>query len=206
MVGTFDTLQVGSIALHLAAQIAYQCIKCRDNSEDVPLILFNALADREKFCKKYRNRRDHFAFSVGLAPKAKGCKLTGIDTIHLKELKKEYPPSGHDIYETAEVRRIWEEYRATISFPDSRGDWKPYHQLDPRKLQHVVEEDSSVIIRDHAAGEIVGAVIRNFSNNNTRLLEWINGIIVENNNRRKSVRVSSISKFYCGLLLEAILA
>ena len=51
-------------------------------------MLLNALADREKFHKKYRNCHNHFAFSVGLAPKAKGCKLTGIDTTHPKELKK----------------------------------------------------------------------------------------------------------------------
>jgi hypothetical protein len=112
------------------------------------------------------------------------------------KLKEAYPPSGHDIYETATAQQIWKEYQETAPYPDPRGGktWKPFHKLNPQKLQHIVKENESIIIRDIATNEIICVVIRNFTNNNRRLLDWINGVIMENNGVRRSVRVGCFSK------------
>ena len=163
-------------------------------------MLWASFAKKERLYAAFKHRRAHFAFSVGLASKAEGSRLADASTIWLTELEEEYPPSGHDIYELAAIRQLWEQYCAAINFPDARGSWKPYHRLDPACLQHTVEEDVSTIIRDTKTNEIICVVIRNFSNGNNNLLDWINSIIKENNGARRSIRVSSIPELYLNSL------
>ena len=169
----------------------------RENDEDVPFNVLSAFEKTERKQKAFKHRRSNFARSVGLAPAVKGDKLKGIPTIYLRRRSKAYPPYAHDIYETAETREIWEGYRARMLYPDRRGDmtWKPFHQLDPNCLQLIVEEDKSAIIRDNKSRELIGVVIRNFSNYNRRLLDWINEVIDENTGSRRSVRVGPIPYF-----------
>lgn len=162
------------------------------------LVIF-ALEKREKLKTEYIHRRAHFAYSIGLSPKARGQKLAGIPTVNLPKLQEEYPPAGKDIYESEAIHQIWKNYRKTKPYPDSRGDWKPYYKLDPTRLQYTVEEDKSVIIRDSKSGEIVCMVIQNFSNNEGGILEWVNGVIKKNTEVRKSVRVS----FFLRIILLA---
>ena len=172
---------------------------CRENHSEIPLKIDLAFKNKAQAQKAYRHRRNHFGFSVGLVPKAKGSKLANIPVIVLKSLKHEYPPSGHDIYETSSTQQIWELYRQATPYPDHRDGrtWKPFHELNPGHLQHTVHEKESAIIWDFKTNEIVGLVIRNFSNGNEQLLEWISEIIVENNNVRRNVRVGS---FVCSIL------
>lgn len=122
--------------------------------------------------------------------------MEGIPTIRLTKMKKAYPTPGHDIYETDVVRDIWEEYRAATPYPDGRGGrtWKPFLKLDPAHLQHTVGKNESAVIRDKKTGEIIGVVIRNFCGENKRLLEWVNEVVAENTDVRKSVRVGSLSR------------
>jgi hypothetical protein len=166
-------------------------VVCRENAEDIPLRLVVALKKRKAQQKPYQHRRIQFTKRIGLSPKTKGSKLAGIPTIRLKALLVEYPPSGHDIYETIEAQKIWAEHRKTAVFPDKRGSWKPMHELDPALLQHVVRGDQSIIIRDSKTDELIGLVIRDFTSGCTHLLDWINEIIMENNDVRKSVRVGT---------------
>jgi hypothetical protein len=112
------------------------------------------------------------------------------------KLKEVYPPSGHDIYETATAQQIWKEYQETAPCPDPRGGktWKSFHKLNPQKLQYIVKENKSIIIWDIATNEIICVVTQNFTNNNRRLLDWINGVIMENNGVCQSVWVGCFSK------------
>ena len=153
------------------------------------MVINIALDNRAKAAKILKHRRDHFAHAVGLLPGTKGQKIAGIQTVHLPKLEEEYPPRAHDIYETDAAHAIWKKHQKTTRFPDKRGTWKPFHKLDPNRLQYTVKADESVIIRDSDTQEIICAVIRNFSNSREKLLEWINSVIVENNETRKSVRV-----------------
>jgi hypothetical protein len=180
----------------------------RENIDDIPLMISTVLVKRQGAQKAYRHRRDHFGLTVGLYPKTRGHKLANVSTIEISELEEAYPPSGHDIYETLAAKHIWEKYQKTTPYPDPREGrtWKPFHELDPRKLQYVVQENESIVIRDSATRELIGVVIRNFSNNNRRVLEWINGIIMENNDLRRSVRVGSFSKSCLGGLSQFFLA
>ena len=121
----------------------------------------------------------------------------------LKSLEEEYPPSGHNIYETAAAQQIWELHQQVTPYPDCRDGktWKPFHELNPGHLQHTVYEQESAIIWDFKTNEIVGLVMQNFTNGNKQLLEWINGIIVENNNVHWSVQVGSfVSSILAGYL------
>ena len=168
-------------------------------------MIATTLDKKARLGKIYNHQRDHFAFAVGLVPKAKGCKLADVPTVSLPRMEEEYPPSGHDIYETDAAHAIWEEHRKTTPYPDPRGGrtWKPFHKLDPDRLQYTVHKDESVIIKDSKSGEIVCVIIRNFSNNKVELLEWINGVIIENNEARKSVRVGTFPRLCFGYHLSA---
>ena len=171
-------------------------LSCSENREDIPQRIRLALDKKKQLHAAFKHRREHFGFSVGLVPKAKGSKLVGVPTIYLTQQKEPYPPNGHNIYESAAVREIWENHYATAHHPDPRGGrtWKPLLELDSGKLQYVVGVGESVIIRDEKTEEIIGMVIRNFSNQNLLLLDWINGIIKENTGLHRNVRASYISK------------
>ena len=166
---------------------------CRENTEEVPLRLVVALKKRKAGQRPYQYRRTHFIDKIGLSQKDKGSKLVGIRTIWLHKLKEEYPPHGHDIYETEEAHEIWAKHREVTPYPDKRFTWKPFHKLDPAHLKHVVRSDQSAIIRDTKTGELIGLVLRNFTGHDPDLLKWVNGIIMENNVVRKSVRVGACS-------------
>ena len=174
--------------------------------DDIPLKISTALEKRKHALKVHKHHCDHFGFLVGLFPKARGCKLADIPTIKLKKLKVEYPPSGHDIYESNATQQIWEEYQRVTPHPDLRGGrtWKPFHKLNPAKLQYTVQANKSAIIQDSSTGEIISVVIRNFSNSNRRLLDWMNGIIMENNNVQHSVRVISFPNLIMTSYLNVI--
>ena len=76
---------------------------CGENCSEIPLKMNLAFKNKEKAQDAYRHQCNHFGFSVGLVPKAKGSMLANILTVVLNSLEEEYPPSGHDIYETASV-------------------------------------------------------------------------------------------------------
>jgi hypothetical protein len=180
----------------------------RENIDNIPLMISTALIKRQGAQKAYKHQHDHFGLTVGLYPKTRGCKLANIPTIKISELEKVYPPSGHDIYETLATKYIWEKYQKTTPYPDPREGrtWKPFHEFNPRKLQYVVQENKSVVIHNSATRELIGVVIWNFSNNNRRVLEWINGIIMENNDLWRSVWVGFFSKSCLGELSQFFLA
>ena len=141
--------------------------------DDIPLKISTALEKRKHALKVHKHCRNHFRFLVRLFPKARGQKLADIPTIELKKLKVEYPPSRHDTYESGATQQIWEEYWRVTPHPDPRGGrtWKPFHKLNPAKLQYTVQANKSVIIRDSSIGEIVSVVMCNFSNSNRYLLD-----------------------------------
>ena len=159
-----------------------------------------AFKQKDKLHSTFRHKHSHFALSVGLVPKSKGLKLAGVSTICLSKKKVAYPPCGHDIYETARARQIWEDFQNKTLYPDHRGEktWKPLYELDPKCLQHTVGVDKSVIIWDAIDDEIIGVVIQDFSNNNQQLLDWINSIIEEGTGAQRSVRVGIILELYLG--------
>ena len=101
-------MQVGTAKFH---DIWSLKLICRENFNEIPLRISTALDKRKQAQKAYWHRRDHFGLSAGPPPKAKGRKLVDIPTVEVKKLKEEYPPSGHDIYETVTAWEIWEEYR-----------------------------------------------------------------------------------------------
>ena len=159
-----------------------------ENEEEIPLRLAAAFKNRKAEVARYNHRRHHFASSTGLLPSTKGRKLAGIPTIHLPKLAEEYPPRAFDIYESGVIHNIWKMHHKTAIYPDKRGGWMPFHELDPSKLQHIVGEDELVIIRDKHTDEIICLVTRNFCEK-PGLLEWVSRTILENTEIQKSVRV-----------------
>jgi len=121
-------------------------------------------------------------------------------------MKKEYPPSNHDIYETDAAYGLWKKYREAAPYPDGRGGrtWKPFHKLDPEKLQYIVGEKESVIIRDSKTKEIVCMVVWNASGNTGQVLNWANEVIRTNVDVRKSVRVSPSPECCFGIQVIAV--
>jgi len=99
----YNLLQVGAAEFY---DIWLLKLICRENSDKIPLRICTAFDKRERAQKAYRHWRNHFGLSVGLFPKARGRKLADIPTVEVRKLKNEYPPSGHDIYETAAAWQI----------------------------------------------------------------------------------------------------
>ena len=178
----------------------------REHMSDIPLRIRLAFGKKEKLKGSYKHRREHFMSGIGLAPKTQGQKLAGINTISLPTLQKEYPPSGYDIYETDDVHQMWKAYREVTPYPDCRGGrtWKPFHKLDPNSLQYIVRANKSIIIYDKKTKQIVRLVIRNFSGSKAEVLEWVNEVIVENVDLRKSVHVSSFPSFILACYLNIV--
>lgn len=185
-----------SVCPHIWLSILLLKATYRENPQDVPEQVTSALSKRVQLESAYKHRRRQFAGLIGLAPQSRGQRMKGIHEIFYPKLQEEYPPHGKDIYEADAVRKIWENYRRTKPLPDKRGNWKKYHKLDPGRLQHIVGENESIIIRDSDSKEIVCMVVRNFSNNEGNILEWINGVIKANTKVRKSIRVSLFLKFH----------
>lgn len=204
MEGIHITLRVGGSKLCSAFRLLK--LACRENRKAIPPVLSTAFDLRDTAEKAFKHRRYHFARSVGLLPATKGSKLAGIRTVWLEKPEEAYPPLGYAIYESDEAWRIWKRYQDKTPYPDRRGDktWKPFHKLDPNCLQYIVKADESVIFRSAKSGNIIGMVIRNFSNNNKLLLEWLNEIIAENTDERRSVRVGPAPKLHLSWLTQCL--
>ena len=102
-------------------------------------------------------------------------------------LSKPYPPVGHWVYESDEIRDRWIYWITKALQADLRKKCLPMLKLDIGKLAHDIGEDTSMIFWNKD-GTLVGLVIRNFCESN-EVLVWLDAIIERATSRRKSIQV-----------------
>ncbi|KAF8456198.1 hypothetical protein BGX38DRAFT_1163203 [Terfezia claveryi] len=103
---------------------------------------------------------------------------------------------GYWVAETPDIFKEWEGYLKTYKLADRRHGRFPTICLNTQKLQLDVSSRESVIIRDADSNDLVGVVIRNFSND-AGLLKWATEILDRSTEVAKSIRLRSLLYIGC---------
>jgi len=122
--------------------------------------------------------------------------LSSLPAIALSKLSKPeiYSHPNHWIYESEEIRALWQKHLLHGKQPDSRLRRHLVLKLEENRLKLDIAGSQSAIIQDEATGEIVAMVYRNFMPGNYHsIIESINYTIMASIARKKSARVSSYS-------------
>ena len=122
--------------------------------------------------------------------------LSSLPAIALSKLSKPeiYPSPNHWIYESEEIRALWQDHLLHGRQPDPRLRRHPFLKLEENRLKLNIPGSQSTIIQDEATGEIVAMVYRNFMPGAYHsIIEWINQTIMASIARKRSARVSSYS-------------
>jgi len=147
---------------------------------------------------QYKQKRNLLAYNLylSLPPKVRDEQFLSESSIPFFTLSKlskteTYPPPNHWIYESQEIRALWEQHLLYGKQADSRLKRNPLLALEKGRLKLDIGGSQSAIIHDEATGEIVGMVYRNFMPGQYySILEWINRTILTSIGRKKSARVS----------------
>lgn len=147
--------------------------------------------------KKRRNMRESILRNSGLDMKSGGLDFfhsRGIPVYHLTfhDIKSQYPPHGHHIYESPEIGNEWRAELMEGKMTDKRQKRHPMHLLEPQKLQLDIPQDQDAVLIDKDTGRLIGYVIRNFGSD-TRLLTWAKEIALRATDWQVSVRVCLFS-------------
>jgi hypothetical protein len=146
---------------------------------------------------QYRQKRALLSYNLYLSlppDKRDNEFLSSLPTIALSKLSKPeiYPPPNHWIYESEEIRALWQDHLLYGRQPDSRLRRHPLLKLEENRLKLDLTGSQSAIIQDEATGEIVAMVYRNFMPGTYHsIIEWINQTIMASITRKRSARVSS---------------
>lgn len=108
-------------------------------------------------------------------------------------MKTIYPPKYKWIVESEAIHKRWAYYIEEGPQPDKREKCHSIIMHNPAKLQLDIGFNSSAVVRDKETKELVMIVIRNFLGN-SGLLSFLGGIIKDNIDHRKNMRVCIIFK------------
>lgn len=114
-----------------------------------------------------------------------------IRTVYLPKLPIAYPPKKHWVADNSTIFQQWNHHLATYRLSDIRHTHYPTHLVQLNQLQLDVLPCESIIIRDLESREVIGSVVRNYSNNR-ELLEWATGVLKQSIEINRSARVSTI--------------
>ena len=152
-----------------------------------------ALNHRRNIREGVRNLKIDFIHQIGLnwSPATRDSFLKGVNTVYLRKLKTPYPVINEWICESDAIDDKWSDYlkHDPRAQPDSRRKRQPIFRIDPSNLTLDIGADQSAIIYDATTGDLILVVLRNFCSH-PDLLSYIEGIIKQAVDLRKSIRVS----------------
>ena len=162
---------------------------CNDRTLDCPEEVKEAIRIRTGHKMKQRKTKRNFISRVGLnwGRAEREEYLSQIPTTTVAELSAPYPPLSHWVYESDEIKKKWEFWIKQGRQADTRKKQLPMLQLDPNKLVHDIDADTSMIFLNDQ-GKLAGLVIRNFCGDDD-VLTWLDDIIEGAVGNRKSIRV-----------------
>jgi hypothetical protein len=162
---------------------------CNDQTLDCPEEVKEAIRIRTGHKMKQRKTKRNFISRVGLnwGRVEREEYLSQIPTTTVGELSAPYPPLSHWVYESDEIKKKWEYWITKARQADARKKRLPMLELDPDKLVHDIDANTSMIFLNDE-GKIVGLVIRNFCGDDD-VLAWLDGVIEGAVGNRKSIRV-----------------
>jgi len=161
--------------------------------------LLRAIQTLQNNKSQYRQKRALLSYNIylSLPPDKRDNKfLSSLPAIALSKLSKPeiYPPPNHWIYESEEIRALWQDHLLHGKQPDSRLRRHPFLILEENRLKLDITGSQSGIIQDEATGEIVAMLYRNFMPGNYySIIECINHTIMASIARKGSARVCSYS-------------
>ena len=162
---------------------------CKHPGVNCPLKLQEALDKCIKHKNAHRQLKRTFIQNVRLnwEPDQRQEYLTSIPTTKVTTFSEPYPPLGHWVYESSSIRNKWEYQITEAPQPDKRKKRYPMLELDPKKLAHDIDADTSMIFSDEA-DKLVGLVFRNFCPDDDAI-SWLDDVIEKAVSKRKSIRV-----------------
>lgn len=133
------------------------------SAEKIPHFMKEAAQSYRHVTRNRRSARLEFISEsrLHLHPSLRDAFLAKIPRHIVKALPAPYPPLGHHISESLEIRSKWEDHLANGYQPDSRKARHPIIDLDLAKLTMDIGPDESAILETKSK-KLVGLVIRNF--------------------------------------------
>ena len=127
--------------------------------------LLRAIQTLQNNKSHYRKKRPLLSYNLylGLPPDKRDNEfLSSLPAIALPKLSKPeiYSPPNHWIYESEEIRALWQDHVLHGKQPDSRLRRDPLLKLEENQLQLDIAGSQSSLIQDEATGEIVANVFR----------------------------------------------
>ena len=170
---------------------------CRKEKDELPTAVAVAYKILEENKKRKKQRHKHVVDGLGLSRSSFQSRLEGVPVRWVHRCSTSYPPLDKDIYETDEIKAIWEEHCKNKKHPDPRGkfkgSWPEMERLDESQLQLTIGLDESMIVKDIDTKQIVIIVLRNFMRDE-EVLSWTNGVVDENIGIRRGIRVCTLTK------------
>ena len=182
---------------------------CRKEKDKLPTAVAVAHKILEENKKHKKQRHKHMVDDLGLSRNSFQSRLEGVPIRWVHRCSTSYPPLDKDIYETDEIKAIWEEHRKNKKHPDPRGkfkgSWPEMERLDESQLQLTIGPDESMIVKDIDTKQIVIIVLRNFMRDE-EVLSWTNGVVDENVGIRRGIRVCALTKISNLIINLALIA
>ncbi|KAI1784793.1 hypothetical protein LXA43DRAFT_1100986 [Ganoderma leucocontextum] len=141
------------------------------------------------------NRKIHriLVSRLGLSRDPGHSWVSSLPKYSLNRLDTPYPPLGHFVSESPEIRQKWEKWILEDPQPDPRKARCAIHDLDPSKLQLTIPIDESCVIIDKKDKSIVAVVLRNMVGEEDDLqsgfISWAVKTVKDGITGRRSIRL-----------------
>jgi hypothetical protein len=156
---------------------------------------------RENIKMKHRKVKRNFIERLGLNWESAKREeyLSRIRTTIVPQLDSPYPPLGHWVFESDEIKKKWQHWILEAPQADSQKKRLPMLKLDLGMLAHDIDDTTSMVFQKESGG-LAGLVIRDFCPD-SETLEWLDNVIEGAAGIRKSIRVRSnltfIASHFC---------
>lgn len=134
--------------------------------------------------KAYRENPDRLIYSS-----------EAVEKISMARRAVAYPPLGKWVCETDSIRKLWHYH---LRYDPQADKHLPRHEpvvIAESKLDRVIEENQSCIIRDSITNEIVLIVLRDIISD-MDVLDWLDDIVGEATSTRRNIRVSRFAMLF----------
>ncbi|KAF5341339.1 hypothetical protein D9757_015476 [Collybiopsis confluens] len=110
-----------------------------------------------------------------------------IPIVRVPRLSKPYPPPGHWVIESEEIKNIWKNHLQNGKQPDKRVPRRPMAMVNFSKLQENLTASRSADFVDDKTGEPILLIARELCAKES-LVSWANGVVLGNVDLERNIR------------------